>query len=132
MSNRIKRISVTDVVAIDEMLRNNPHAAVESQDDAQCMLFFEQLGMLQCFPRSEEPTLSTLIHREHPTHWILGLLWSGYAKPEENGYRLFCLPKIYVSEQEVHEFEQFMMKAYGGHDYKAGIVYVPKGWKNRN
>jgi hypothetical protein len=120
------------VVNIDEILRRNPDAGVESKDNAKCKLLFERLGIIHYFRRCDSPNLSAIIHREHPTHWILGLLWSGYPKPEQNGYQVFCLPKQCASEQAVHDLEKRVMDAYGGRDYEAGVVPVPGNWKPKN
>ena len=76
----------------------NPNLAAESNDDAKCKAFMAELGMLEPFTRAHDPNLSVLTFNNHLTHWIIGMLWSGYPKPEHNGYRLVCLPKNQIPE----------------------------------
>jgi hypothetical protein len=41
---------------------------------------------------------------EHPTHFILVLLWSGYDHPKDNGYIAWCLAKKKWSFERFMEF----------------------------
>ena len=89
---------------LDEFLKLNPHVATEFGDDAKCKALLGELGMLEHFTRSNEPELSALTFRNHPTHWIVGVRWSGYPKPRQNGYKVFCIPKQHVTEEGVKDF----------------------------
>jgi hypothetical protein len=95
---------------LDEFLKLNPHVATEFGDDAKCKALLGELGMLEHFTRSNEPELSALTFRNHPTHWIVGVRWSGYRKPRQNGYQVFGLPKQPVTEEGVKDFVQHVME----------------------
>jgi hypothetical protein len=117
---------------LEEFLPLNPDVTVESKDDAKCKAFLGGLGILEHFTRSKEPNLSALTFYNHPTHWIVGLLWSGYAKPEHNGYQLVCLPKSRIPEGGAKDFVQYMMEKYGGHDQEDGVIRLPWEWRRQN
>jgi hypothetical protein len=121
-----------DAQTLAEFLKLNPHMAAESRDNAKCKAFLGELGMLELFTRSNEPNLSALTCKTHPSHWIVGLLWSGYAKPEQNGYRVFCIPKQQVPEEVVKELVQEIMETYGGHGHEEGFLKLPPDWRKHN
>ncbi|HVV69968.1 MAG TPA: hypothetical protein VHI52_00195, partial [Verrucomicrobiae bacterium] len=68
----------------------------------------------------------------HPTHWIVGLLWSGYPKPDQNGYRVFCIPKSKVPLEGVKDFVQYVMDTYGGYGQEDGVIRVSPDWRKGN
>lgn len=113
-------------------LELHPDIGAESRDDAKCKALLGAFGMLDLFTRSNEPNLSTLTFPEHATHWIVGLLWSGYPKAEQNGYQVFCLPKQHVPEQGVRDFVQHVMDTYGGYGQEDGIIELPRNWRKHN
>lgn len=115
-----------------EFLKLNPHMAAQSRDDAKCKAFMGELGMLEHFTRSNEPNLSALTFHNHPTHWIVGLLWSGYPKPDQNGYQVFCLPKQQTTEEDAKDFVQYVMENYGGYDQEDGVIKLPLDWRKQN
>ena len=117
---------------LSEFLKLNPDVGAQSKDDAKCKVLLGELGMLELFRRSEEPNLSILACLTHNTHWIVGMLWSGYPKPDDNGYRVFCLPKTRVPEHGVKSFMQSLNDQYGGHDYEEGVIKLPPDWRNEN
>jgi hypothetical protein len=117
---------------LDEFLRLNPHIAAESRDDAKCKTFLGELGVLECLARSNEPNLSVLTFPNHPTHWIVGLRWSGYPKPEQNGYRIFCLPKQQATEADAKKFVQYIMDTYGGYAQEDSLIQLPADWRKGN
>jgi hypothetical protein len=127
------RLSIPmDAQTLAEFLRLNPHVAAESRDDAKCKAFMGELGMLDLFTRSKEPNLSVLTFRNHVTHWIVGLLWSGYPKPDQNGYRVFCIPKQQVPEEGVKDFVQYVMENYGGYDQEDVSIELDPNWRKDN
>ncbi len=121
-----------DAQTLAEFLKLNPQVGAESSDDAKCKAFLGELGMLELFTRSREPNLSVLTFHNHPTHWIVGLLWSGYPEPGQNGYRVFCIPKQQVPEQGVKDFVQYVMETYGGYGQEDGAVKLPPDWRKGN
>ena len=121
-----------DAQNLMEFLKVNPSVAAESRDDARCKALLGELGMLELFPRSDEPSLSVITFQHHPTHWIVGLRWSGYLKPDENGYRVFFLPKHQFQEEGVKDFVRYVMESYGGYGQEDGVVKLPPNWRKRN
>jgi hypothetical protein len=123
------RISVK-VENLFEFLRANPNLGAESKDDRKCEPFLRQLGILELFRRASSPNLSVGTIRDHQTHWIVDMLWSGYPNLDGNGYRVICLPKSKVPEAGVRQFVQCVMDDYGGYgqeDYE-----ITLGWDSRN
>ena len=86
---------------LSELLNINPRLGVESRDDEKCQTLLGELGMLELLTRSQEPNLSVLMFPDHPTHWIVAILWSGHPKHDQNGNRVFCLPKQSIPEEVV-------------------------------
>ena len=82
--------------------------------------------------KSDEPKLAGLTFRYHLTHWIVGLRWSGYSKPDENGYRAFCLLKHQFPEEGVKDFVHYVMESYGGYGQEDGIIKLPPNWRKQN
>ncbi len=121
-----------DAQTLAEFLKLNPHMGAESRDDAKCKALLGELGMLELFKRSDEPNLSVLTFRNHPTHWIVGLLWSGYPKPDQNGYRVFCLPKQKIPEEVVKGVVQDVLDDYGGYGQEDGVIQLPRDWRKEN
>lgn len=121
-----------DAQTLAEFLKLNPHIGAESRDDEKCKAFLGEFGMLELFIRSNEPNLSALTFPNHPTHWIVGLLWSGYPKPDQNGYRVFCIPKQTVPLDGVKDFVRYIMETYGGYGHEEGMVVLPTDWRKRN
>jgi hypothetical protein len=117
---------------LDEFLKLNPQLAIESSEDAKCKALLGELGMLEHFTRSNEPELSALTFRNHPTHWIVGMRWSGYPKPKQNGYKVVCIPKPHVTEEGVKDFVQYVMETNGACVQQNGIIRLPPDWRKRN
>jgi len=108
-----------------EFLRANPDLGADSRDERKCEALFRRLGMLDLFRRASSPNLSVGTFRDHQTHWIVGMLWSGYPNPDGNGYRAVCLPKSKVPEEGVQKFVQCVMDDYGGcgqEDYEVKVL----------
>jgi hypothetical protein len=115
-----------------EFMRANPHLAAESKDNQKCENLFRKLGMLEHFRRSSSPNLSVGTFREHQSHWIVGLLWSGYPSPDGNGFRVFCLPKSQLPEHAVNSFVQYVMERYGGYGREDYEITLPTDWRGRS
>lgn len=108
-----------------DVLNYVPNLAVQSKDDARCKALFEHLGILTGFKTSTTPNLSLIRYREHGTHWIVGMLWSGYPNPQGNGYQVFCLPKSGITEERMERFADFILDIHGGHSREDSIVVIP-------
>jgi hypothetical protein len=115
-----------------EFLKANPEVAIESKDDAKCKAFLGQLGILDLFKRASDPNLSIATFHGHRTHWIVGLLWSGYSHAGHNGYQVFCLPKKQIKEEGVKAFLDSVLKGYGGYGHEESVVRVPPDWRKQN
>ena len=108
-----------------DILKYVPNLGVQSKDDARCKTLFDRLGILGCFSTSTTPSLSLVRYREHGTHWIVGMLWSGYPHQQDNGYQVFCLPKSRITEQRMERFAEFILDIHGGHTREEFIVVLP-------
>ncbi len=122
-------LKVDDILAF---INANPHLAAQSKDDIKCKVLFSELGMLGLFPKCEGPSLSVVEFPGHPTHWIIGMCWSGYSEPGGNGYGVFCLPKMHVSVEGAKDAVEYIHERYGGHDRQTGEVRVPRQWRHHN
>jgi len=75
-----------------------------------------ELGILDRFSQksSEAPsTTQTVTQGNHPTHWILALLYLGKTKPKDNGYLVICLPKSKSTPQMVAILAEKLLKNRG-------------------
>jgi len=77
-----------------EKLEGNPHETFEFNDDEAELLLFK-LGIVDRFTRKPSPEEATqaVVYREHRTHHILALYYSGQPEKEENGFVALCFPK---------------------------------------
>ncbi len=115
-----------------ETLRQNPHAAVQSKDDAKCKAFLSAVGLLDDLKRSSTPYLSAVSADCHETHWVVGALMSGYPTPEQNGYLVFCLPKSRTTRQQVREFLDSLCVRNQGEDTEYAEIQRPREWRGLN
>jgi hypothetical protein len=61
---------------------------------------------------------------DHATHYIIALYLCGHAKPEDNGYLIYCLPKSKVTKEAAIEATEKLSR-------EMGIIFtvkpVPRG-----
>jgi hypothetical protein len=112
------------------ILLRNPEFAVVSHDDAGCKLLLASLGILERFVRSSTPNFCVITSGEHPTHYVIGALWTGH--PEGNGYSVFCLPKGHTSPQELSAIVDWMMRTNGSEIDEKRIALVRDDWRKQN
>lgn len=117
---------------ISEFLARNPHLGVQSKDDTKYKAFFNELGVLSHLHYSNEHNLSAMLCTHHPTHWVIGRLWSGYPLRHQNGYAVDCLPKKFVSEFDARNYKRDLMELYGGHSQMDYDVRTPPDWRRTN
>ena len=99
-----------------EFIQQNPNVVAESRDDASCRTFLATMGLIDeidAFTKAAEPSFSVMVSDDHLTHWIVAMCWSGH-RAGDNGYQVFCLPKIQTTEQQVRDFVDFIHKKYQG------------------
>jgi len=114
------------------VLAQNPDAVVQSRDDRKCKTLLAAMGMINDFIRSDSPNFCVLSSGGHPTHWVVGACWSGYAEPGGNGYAVYCFPKSQVPEEGLHELREDIAKANGGYDLQQRMWLRPDDWQKLN
>jgi hypothetical protein len=88
---------------ITQKLERYPNNPFEFDHNGQIKDLLIDLSIESKFKAGLEGERVQAVHYgEHPTHFILIVLWSGYADRNENGYLAWCFPKKRWS------FEQFM------------------------
>jgi hypothetical protein len=91
-----------------EILKQNPDREFRFDDEFETKSMVLELGIAGRFSM-EPPIVPTgqesqqaVMYGEHPTHYILVVLYLGNPHPKENGYLILCLPRCRFS------YEQFM------------------------
>ena len=77
-------------------LSKSPNEIVEISDDTDAKALLVQLGVINKFPESpnlSEPWAARVGYADHPTHWIMATLFTGFPNAIDNGYVIYCLPK---------------------------------------
>ena len=94
-----------------EILRQNPHKEFFFEDQFEIKSILLELGIAGRFsmdppnvPRGEQSQQAVTIG-EHPTHFILVILYLGNADSTENGYIVLCYPR------SKWNYAQFMERA---------------------
>ena len=86
-----------------ESLKKKPMTRVELTDDAETEPIFRELGLLERVQQQRRLTLvGTIIfaRSRHPTHWIICAHFAGCKKKEDDGFIVWCMPKLTTSEEE--------------------------------
>lgn len=94
---------------INSKLARQPNEYHEFDHNGQIKELLIALGVESHFKKSapeDKATNQALLFGEHPTHWILFVLYQGYADPVDNGYVSWCLPKRKVSHERFMEFSR--------------------------
>jgi hypothetical protein len=80
-------------------LADHPNEVVSTSNDEEARALLETLGVLQKLEPigTDDSALANqtrrLEIRDHPTHWITALRFSGFSNSADNGYLVRCLPK---------------------------------------
>jgi len=117
---------------IMKTLEASANAIVQSSDDVNCRLFLSSIGILQDLRKSDTPNLCVISTGAHKTHWVVAALWSGYDRPEENGYRVFCFPKGLTTPQRLDELVEELYRLYRGHSREKATLHKPDDFKRLN
>jgi len=64
-------------------------------------------------PTGAKQTCQAVHFNQHPTHYILVVLYLGYEDRKENGYRPWCLPKKKYSLEQFMEFSKRLLSTIG-------------------
>ncbi|MGD1088953.1 MAG: hypothetical protein ABR955_09560 [Verrucomicrobiota bacterium] len=99
-----------------EILEQMPNLTFffEKDDEAKTVLF--EMGLIDKFsqePPYSQSTIQAVSYSEHATHFIIGLLYLGKTKPEDNGYLVYCLPKSQYSLQKAIQFRERILQGQG-------------------
>lgn len=109
------RVLRTGSKTLFQVLSENLNMAVVCREDEQCKLMLASLGLLERFLHSKTPNFSIVASDEHAAHYIIGVLWSGHPRAEDNGYAVYCMPKSQTTPEEMRAYMKWMGKMNGGH-----------------
>ena len=98
------------------ILNQHPNKAFRVLNDANVKKLLFELGLLDKFsgkvPGVQYPVESVTGHCS--THYIFALRFSGQPKPEDNGYAVYCLPKI-EGPEKASQFVKDTLQQLGEH-----------------
>jgi hypothetical protein len=120
---RLRQVKRNDFMI--EILDQMPNLTFlfEKSDEAKTVLF--EMGLIDKFSQRplyfHQSTLQAIGYSEHATHFIIGLLYLGKTKPEDNGYLAYCLPKSKYSPQEVIQFREDVLEGQGVSVVRKGL-----------
>lgn len=104
---------------------NLPDCPVEILDDAEARRFLGELDLLKHLPVPSSLSLRALFasYDGHITHWIVGVRFEGYDKPEDNGYGVYCFPKSQYTWDVVQAWiKRFFVEA--GSDIDSSVPFI--------
>ena len=90
-----------------EVLDQNPDTVIVFREDKDATALLLETGIIGKFcknPFPTEPWFSFVAYGDHCTHFIIGVLFTGYSDPKENGYMAHCLPKSRFSTKQANEW----------------------------
>lgn len=77
-----------------EKLKDNPDMDFCFDDNTEAMTLLAELGLLGKLIENaptNTPRGNAVVHGDFGTHYVVGILYAGHARPENNGYRVACL-----------------------------------------
>ncbi len=90
---------------ISQKLARSPNEVHEFDHNGQIKEFLIDLNIESKFNTAlVGERVQAVNHGEHPTHFILIALYSGYKDQKQNGYVAWCLPKKRWSFEQFTEF----------------------------
>ncbi len=96
---------------ISDKLARNPNDPFEFSHNGKIKDFLIDLNIESQFKAGLEGERQQAVqYGEHPTHFILVVLWSGYAHRQDNGYFMWCLPKRKVTFEQFMEFSKRILR----------------------
>jgi len=117
---------------MNKNLLENPNQPFQIQDNAEAKSLLLELGLLETFSdkmaaNNGAGTTQIVTYGEHPTHFIIALLFLGMTLATDNGYYVVCMPKNQFSEQQATElFYQIALRQ----GFPLGIKPLWKGSAN--
>lgn len=96
-------------------LAANPDRLFEIKDDKDATNLLFELRLIDKFSKSIPGVAEPIeaVTGECKTHYILALLFTGRAKPEDNGYLVYCLPKNQCSAKKAGQFVSDVLRSQG-------------------
>jgi len=100
--------------SIMDRLAQNPNLVCLIQDPADCKLVLAAAAMITESPESTGAGLLVGAGKSYKTHYVIGMIWSGFSLPDENGYQVLCLPKTLFTEENLADFVAGLIAANQG------------------
>jgi hypothetical protein len=106
----------TQILAMIEILIQNPDKNFQFDDDIEIPSMLLELGVAGRFSKNPpniphgNASTQAVFYGEHPTHFILIILYLGHPSQKDNGYFVQCLPKSKMSYAQFMEFAKGMLK----------------------
>lgn len=92
-----------------EILKQKPHEKFQFDDEFEAKSILLELGIAGRFS-ANPPNVPTgqqsqqaVLYCEHPTHYILVILYLGNSDQKENGYLVLCFPRSKFSYEYFNE-----------------------------
>lgn len=126
------RVVGTGSKSLFQILSENLNTAVVCREDEPCKLMLASLGLLERFVHSKTPNFSIVASDGHATHYIIGVLWSGHPRAEDNGYAIYCMPKSQTTREELQAYMKWMGKMNGGRGGRTTVEQLPDDWPRQN
>ena len=92
---------------ISQNLAKHPDKAFNLTIHSQAKMLLLEIGILDQFLDNAPPPewngqwITSIGYADHPTHWIVGFQYLGFATPNENGYGAICIPKTECTTAEL-------------------------------
>jgi len=113
-----------------DFVTRHPDEVLEITNDQECKAILLNLGIINDFTRSDGPNMSVVTTSGHPTHWVMGVCWTGY--PEDNGYCILFLPKKFFNWASMMEYVNDFTRDQGGTDRQQAQSLRPDDWQKHN
>jgi hypothetical protein len=98
---------------IVESLLKNPDTIFETKNDTTAKLWLLELGLMGKFSNTSDSRTQLITHRDHPTHFIVAMFFTGKTKKSDNGYVIFCLPKSEFPPELALQFVEKISREQG-------------------
>ena len=113
---------------IGDKLARNPNDFLEFHHNGQIKDFLNELNIESKFKAGlEGERIQAVQYGEHPSHFILIVLWSGYAHRQDNGHFVWCLPKRKFTFEKFMEFSKRVLKSTDDRTPDADISWTRPG-----
>jgi hypothetical protein len=91
------------VSALLKRLQQHPDDFVDIGDDAEARTLLLEAGLIDKFAKEppSTPWFELLTYADHPTHWLIGMLFRGFVDAKDNGYIVRCYPRSQFSEAQM-------------------------------